>query len=228
MNVETVANLLRYLGDLVHISSKVVLASKIEKTKSCSGLSFKTQFLYLLVFISRYFDIFEVNIRRFKSIYNFVLKLTFISFQCLVVYLIRKKYYSTYDRKTDVFQIRLILVPVSIISLLLKPSTNGVYDYISEYLYTFSLILESVSILPQLVQLQEEGECESRTSTFIFLLGGYRFLYTLYFILKKISVGKVGTLLVTTGTIQVILYADFFSLYYRYVFSKKNNNEIEQ
>ncbi|KAK6089261.1 hypothetical protein P3W45_001734 [Vairimorpha bombi] len=225
MNLESIANTLRYSGDLVHILSKVVLSQKIEKTKSCSGLSFKTQFLYLVVFLSRYFDLFEVSFSKWKSVYNLILKITFITFQCLVVYLIRIKYYSSYDKKTDVFKVRIILIPSFLISFLLKPKTNGIYDFISEFLYVFSLILESVSILPQLVQIQEEGECENLTSTFIMLLGGYRALYTLYFILKKIAGLKVGSLLVATGIIQVILYTDFFVLYYKYVFLNKKINE---
>ena len=53
MKLDSVANTMRFLGDFVHILSKVVIAYKMEKTKSCSGLSFKTQFLYLLVFIFR-------------------------------------------------------------------------------------------------------------------------------------------------------------------------------
>ena len=225
MKLDSVANTMRFLGDFVHILSKVVIAYKMEKTKSCSGLSFKTQFLYLLVFIFRYFDIFEVRFYDLLSVYNFVLKLTFVSFQCIVFYLIRKKYYASYDKKTDVFKIRTILIPIAIISAFLKPSTKGIYDFLSEYLYVFSLILESVSILPQLVQIQEEGECESMTSNFIFLLGGYRFFYTLNFIIKRLAGKRIGTLHVTTGIIQVILYIDFFVLYYKNVFSKKFKQE---
>lgn len=222
MKIVTLANIFRYAGDLVHISSKAVLANKIEKTKSCSGLSFKTQFLYLLVFISRYFDLFEVNFFRFRSIYNWIMKVCFISFQCLVVYLIRVKYYSSYDKKTDVFMIRFLLIPSFLIAFIIKPATNGKYDFISEFLYCFSLILESVSILPQLAQIQEDEECEKMTSTFILLLGLYRLLYTIYFILKKFAGLKVSALLVTTGIIQVILYGDFIFNYFDHIFKKKN------
>lgn len=225
-SLENLASSFRFLGDFFHVSSKVVLANKIERTKSCSGLSFKTQFLYFLVFVCRYFDIFEFKYRRFMSLYNLVLKICFIGFQAIILYLVRIKYYSSYDRKSDTFKISHLVIPSLVLSLFLKSKSEGVYEWVSEYLYCFSLILESISILPQLVQLQEEGECESMTSTFILLLGLYRTMYTIYFLLKW-SVGlRVSPLLIACGMIQVVLYGDFFVIYYRHIFSNKEKKSL--
>ncbi|KAF9758222.1 ER lumen protein-retaining receptor 1 [Nosema granulosis] len=220
LGVETIANTFRFLGDAFHVSSKVVLAHKIEKTKSCSGLSFKTQFLYFLVFICRYFDIFEFKYRRFMNLYNLILKICFVAFQAVILYLVRIKYYASYDSKSDTFKIRLLVIPSAVVSLLLKSKSEGVYEWVSEYLYCFSLVLESIAILPQLVQLQEEGESESMTSVFILLLGLYRAMYTIYFLLKWAAGLRVSPVLMACGMIQVLVYLDFFFVYYKHVFKK--------
>ncbi len=46
-----------------------------------------------------------------------------------------------------------------------------------EVLWTFSIYLESVAILPQLFMVSKTGEAESITSHYLFALGSYRALY---------------------------------------------------
>lgn len=48
----------RLAGDMVHLLSFIVLLLKINATKSCRGISLKTQELYTLVFVCRYLDLF--------------------------------------------------------------------------------------------------------------------------------------------------------------------------
>jgi ER lumen protein retaining receptor len=97
---------------------------KIRKTRSCVGniyiivglyyasknvflgISFKTQVLYSLVFITRYLDVFIKNI----SIYNTVMKVFFTASSLYILYLMRFKYQATYDKKLDNFQVEYLLV----------------------------------------------------------------------------------------------------------------------
>ena len=46
-------NLFRLLGDLSHLASIFILLQKISKSRSCRGISFKTQLIYLIVFLTR-------------------------------------------------------------------------------------------------------------------------------------------------------------------------------
>ncbi|KAM0678455.1 endoplasmic reticulum retention protein [Binucleata daphniae] len=94
--------------------------------------------------------------------------------------------------------------------------------YFVEYSWTFSVLLESVAILPQLVLLEATGEAEVLTSRYTFCLGVYRMLYVVGWIFKKLSGANVDTLLIACGIIQTILYADFFVLYYKYIFSQRS------
>ncbi|CAN6483819.1 unnamed protein product [Victoria cruziana] len=63
-------NIFRLAGDMTHLISVLVLLLKIYATKSCAGISLKTHELYVLVFITRYVDLFT----DFISLYNTVMK----------------------------------------------------------------------------------------------------------------------------------------------------------
>ena len=47
----------------------------------------------------------------------------------------------------------------------------------TEILWSFSIFLESVAILPQLFMLSRTGEAETITTHYLFALGAYRALY---------------------------------------------------
>mmetsp|Transcript_9973 Transcript_9973/g.45150 ORF Transcript_9973/g.45150 Transcript_9973/m.45150 type:complete len:88 (-) Transcript_9973:1645-1908(-) len=69
-------NIFRLAGDMTHLCSIVVLLLKINATKSCAGLSLKTQELYLAVFLTRYLDL----LYSYISLYNTCMKLIFIGY----------------------------------------------------------------------------------------------------------------------------------------------------
>ncbi|CEP23320.1 ERD2 [Cyberlindnera jadinii] len=47
-------NVFRIAGDISHLASIFILIHQITITKSVQGISFKTQLLYSIVFITRY------------------------------------------------------------------------------------------------------------------------------------------------------------------------------
>ena len=47
-------NIFRLSGDMLHLASILILLLKIRVSKSCAGVSLKTQELYLIVFVCRY------------------------------------------------------------------------------------------------------------------------------------------------------------------------------
>lgn len=77
------------------------------------GISFKTQLLYAVVFLTRYLDL---VIKR-VSIYNTVMKLFFIASSLYILYLMRFKYKATYDAGLDTFRIEYLLVGSAILGL---------------------------------------------------------------------------------------------------------------
>lgn len=63
-------NIFRLTGDLSHLAAIIILLLKIWKTRSCAGISGKSQFLFALVFTTRYLDL----LTSFISLYNTTMK----------------------------------------------------------------------------------------------------------------------------------------------------------
>lgn len=94
-------NMFRLAGDMCHALSILVLCLRLSVTKNAVGISIKTQELYLLVFLTRYLDLFTT----YYSLYNSVMKVLYISATAYLVYLVRRvePFKSTYDHAHDSF-----------------------------------------------------------------------------------------------------------------------------
>jgi ER lumen protein retaining receptor len=197
-------NIFRLAGDLSHLLAIILLLVKIWKTRSCAGLSGKSQILFALVYLTRYIDL----VTTYVSLYNSVMKIVFITSQLATLYLMYVKFKATYDHNHDSFRLEFLLVPCVILALVI----NAQFTFM-EVLWTFSIYLESVAILPQLFLVTKTGEAESITSHYLFALGSYRALYLLNWIYRYYSEGHYDLIAIFAGAIQTILYCDFFYLY---------------
>jgi len=197
-------NIFRLLGDVSHLVAIVVLLLKIWKTRSCAGISGKSQLLFALVFTTRYLDLFT----NYVSLYNTAMKVFFLATSFGTCYLMFFKFKATYDRNHDSFRIEFLILPCFILSVLIN------HDFsVMEILWTFSIYLESVAILPQLFMLSKTGEAETITSHYLFALGSYRGLYILNWVYRYYSETFFDPIAVVAGIVQTVLYADFFYLY---------------
>ena len=82
-----------------------------------------------------------------------------------------------------------------------------------QILWTFSIYLEAVAILPQLFMISKTGEAETITSHYLFALGMYRALYIVNWVYRYYYEGFFDIIAVVAGCVQTILYCDFFYLY---------------
>ncbi|XP_065896454.1 ER lumen protein-retaining receptor 2-like [Dysidea avara] len=197
-------NPFRLAGDLFHLLAIIVLLVKIWRSRSCSGISGKSQVLYAMVFTTRYLDLF-VN---FVSVYNTSMKIIFILATYATLFLMFYKFRSTYDSHHDTFRAELLVIPCGGLAVLVN------HDFtIMEILWTFSIYLESVAIMPQLYMVSKTGEAESITSHYLFALGSYRALYLVNWIYRYYFEGFYDLIAVVAGCVQTILYCDFFYLY---------------
>jgi hypothetical protein len=282
-------NLFRLAGDMAHILSIVVLVLRLRVTKNAIGISMKTQEMYLLVFLTRYLDLFTT----YYSLYNTVMKMVYISSTALILYMVRKTepFKTNYDTAQDSFlhwkfavapcmvlavitnvwqgfdiievrragmlnthrhtpthttpqththtatPPRLVLVPRSsnfLHSPLSPLSPLSIICYISHITYhishithhtsqlfwVFSIFLEALAIVPQLIVLQRYREVENLTAHYVFLLGIYRALYIVNWVYRSYHevYYKHNWVVYTCGFIQTCLYVDFFYYYFiRYV-----------
>ncbi|CAH1274610.1 ER lumen protein-retaining receptor 2 [Branchiostoma lanceolatum] len=197
-------NVFRLVGDLSHLLAIIILLLKIWKTRSCAGVSGKSQILFSLVFITRYLDLFT----NFISVYNSVMKIIYLLTSLGTVYLMYFKFKATYDSNHDTFRIEFLVVPVGGLSFLVNHDFTPL-----EILWTFSIYLESVAILPQLFMISKTGEAETITSHYLFALGSYRALYIINWVYRYYTEGFFDLIAIVAGCVQTILYCDFFYLY---------------
>ncbi|KAF9166384.1 endoplasmic reticulum retention protein [Actinomortierella ambigua] len=198
-------NIFRLVADLMHLASIFILLLKMQKTRSVAGISFKTQALYASVFLTRYLDLFT----GFVSIYNTTMKIFFIATSLYIIYLMKFKFKATNDPRLDTFQVQYLLLATALLSLLV----NHRFSF-QEILWTFSIYLEAVAILPQLFMLTKSGEAEVITTHYLFALGAYRALYIFNWIYRYVVEDYVDWIVIIAGVIQTGLYCDFFYIYF--------------
>eukprot|EP00927_Polykrikos_kofoidii_P077858 TRINITY_DN74762_c0_g1_i1.p1 TRINITY_DN74762_c0_g1~~TRINITY_DN74762_c0_g1_i1.p1 ORF type:complete len:218 (-),score=39.32 TRINITY_DN74762_c0_g1_i1:134-787(-) len=199
-------NIFRLSGDMLHLMSMMLLVFKMHRSKSCVGVSCRMQEMYAMVFICRYTDL----LWSFISVYNTMMKQIFLATTFYLIYLMRVKppVSSTYERSIDNFRYEIyLLAPCAALGLLFTDEYT-----IPDVLWSTSIWLESVSIIPQLVLLQNNREVENLTSHFVGAMGLYRFFYILNWVYRYFTEDYINWVGWFGGVVQTLLYCDF--LYY--------------
>jgi len=209
------------------------------------GVSLITQVLYILVFCTRYLNIFwSPPFKTWIHAWNFILKLFYISSSLYIVFLMMRVYARTREREKGW---RLGIYSLAGSLLLMMPVT-GIFDRknfrvvevrhsrptnppappkpprnqsltnraCKQNLWNFSLILESVCVLPQLLLLRQTTVPTVLDSFYLVTLGSYRFFYILNWIVRWASRGQPNPdpVSVIFGVVQTALYADFAWVYW--------------
>ena len=121
-------------------------------------------------------------------------------------------YKPTNDPRLDTLRVEYLLGAAAVLAII----TPSKYTFL-EIMWTFSIWLESVAILPQLFMLRRTGEAETITGHYLFALGIYRALYIPNWVWRYASGGKLEWVAVVAGIIQTLLYTDFFWVYWNTV-----------
>merc|ERR1712170_331103 len=136
------------------------------------------------------------------------MKILYLAASIGTVYLIYVKFRATYDGNHDSFRMEFLIVPAAGLAALVNHQFHWM-----EILWTFSIYLEAVAILPQLFMISKTGEAETITSHYLFALGSYRALYIFNWIWRFYFEGFFDLIAVVAGCVQTVLYCDFFYLY---------------
>ncbi|KFY16755.1 hypothetical protein V492_01116 [Pseudogymnoascus sp. VKM F-4246] len=179
------------------------------------GVSIISQALYVLVFCTRYFDIFFK--KPSDQYWNFFFKIFYTVSSLYILFIMTRLFARTRERE---FSYRLGAYAL-LGSIILCPFVAMVdlktwappFPYI---VIDFSLILESVCILPQLLLLRQTTVPTVIDSYYLLALGAYRALYICNWIERFASKdpAKPGAVAVVFGIIQTLLYLDFAWVYY--------------
>ena len=213
----------RIIADISHLLAMIVLVVKIVKTKSVSGLSGISQVFYALVFTTRYLDLFT---GYYSGLYYLLMKCMFIVVTYLTVVLIYCTFKNSYNHKKDTRWTLLLLIPVTACALLI----NRYFSFM-EVAWAFSIYLEAVAMIPQIVMIYRIGECEVVTMHYVFVLGLYRPVHVAYWVYSYPSYYSVISLV--GGLVQTLVYCPFFYLYFTKVdkgnmYKLKGYSQVDQ
>ena len=200
-------NIFRFFADSLHLLAIALLIFRIRKSRNCIGLSYKTQEIFLVTYCLRYLDMFLY----FVSLYNTLMKVTYISATAYTIYLIRKRkpYCATYDQEVDSFPHYKTLYPaVAIVTLVFHTK----FTFIQMF-WSYSLWLEAVAFVPQIAILNRIKTVENMTSHYMAALGAYRIFYLMSWVYEySYGIKALCWTQFLSGMLQTGLYADL--LYY--------------
>jgi ER lumen protein retaining receptor len=151
------------------------------------------------------------------------MKILYIGTTAAIIYMIKlqKPICTTYDKSQDTFlHWKFAVAPCAVIATITHFIGGHGHIDVLELLWTFSIYLESIAILPQLIVLQRYREVENLTGNYIFFMGAYRALYILNWIYRAHTEPhyKHHWVVYFCGVLQTLLYADFFYYFFlRYV-----------
>ncbi|KAJ5997068.1 hypothetical protein N7522_008728 [Penicillium canescens] len=215
-------NAFRIIGDLFHLSSVCVLIWAIHKNKSAEGVSLLTQLLYGIVFIFRYLDLFSSytwsGFGTWHTAYNVSFKLFYLISSFYLIFLIFKVYPRTRERerawKLGMWSTlgSFVMAPIAILIL----ERDGYpRNWFMETCWAFSIILESVCVLPQLLLLRQTTVPTVIDSYYLLTLGSYRAFYILNWIVRVATERRFDDWIsVVFGVVQTAFYVDFAWVYY--------------
>jgi len=186
-----------------------------------------------VVFCARYLDLFT----SFYSVYNSFLKIFFIIGTAAIIYVIRRvePAKSTYNEAQDKTLPSKITVPsILALAFVITCLGSGTVDItadeafevhfasnrfnVLEYLWTFSILLEPLAMVPQLDMFRKNRSTNINVRMAILLMGLYRLLYIVNWIHRAYTErGYRHHLLVYfAGVVQVLMYSDFVLWHIQY------------
>ena len=188
---------LRFLGDLAHTFALWILLHRLVIVKNAQGVSRETQVLLLMVCGTRYLDLFT----DYYGVYNSFLKIFLTTSTLSILYILspfsghpaHHTYRSDQDDAGGISWIRAkyiaptCFVLATLIMILGPPPIKhgGSFRPLLDFLYIFSVVLEPVAILPQILMFRRYRQVESLTGgAFIFLFGVYRAFYMINWVCR--------------------------------------------
>ncbi|XP_023245226.1 uncharacterized protein LOC111642874 [Copidosoma floridanum] len=160
-----------------------------------------TQFLYMMVYATRYLDLFTV----FISIENTILKVLYIILGYCTLLTIFLFFRKTYEHEYDTFRIERLIIPCLAMAMLVN------YEFETmEVLWQFSMYLEAVAMVPQFHFIAKAKYIHKHMLYYIMALATYKALYIVHWIYRYYERNQYDRYTQASGVIQLMLYCDFF------------------
>ncbi|KAH9603678.1 hypothetical protein KSS87_009254 [Heliosperma pusillum] len=181
-----------------HALSVLILVYKLTISKTCAGLSLKTQELTAIHLTLGIIS--SIGLRGVVFIGLDVLALVATFW---VIYMMRFKLKSTYMKDLDSMPLYYVLAPCAIVALIAHP--RGHLNFVASWLWAFCMTVESVAVLPQLRLMQNAKVVEPFTAHYVFALGIERFFGCANWIIQIIDTKGAHLVLIGKGHIWILV-----------------------
>lgn len=188
-----------YASQIAHAAGIFVLIYKLTISKTCSGLSLRTQELTAIYLALRL-----ISVVVYRSDVHVVLdSLTFVATVWLI-YMMRSKLKSTYMAELDNMPLYYVLVPCAIVALVAHPAGDYI-NFVFRFLLSYWMTVEAVSVLPQLRLIQNAKMVEPFTAHYVFALGVARFFGCANWIIQLIETKGAYLMLIGHGHFWILV-----------------------
>jgi len=179
-------NIYTEIGNGLHVFAILILLYQIGVKKNGADISAKTQELFLIVFCTRYTGLFT----RFLGLYNTNVKIFYILSTSWTVYQLRRpsgQFRRTVNSYDDPFRHWVYaVVPSAVISFLHFLFTCGYNCHLQDLLWSFSICLEAVTMLPQAILVhRRKNNVNKIVLLYTILIWAYRVFYILGWIYRS-------------------------------------------
>ncbi|CAM9557979.1 unnamed protein product, partial [Ectocarpus sp. 4 AP-2014] len=207
-------NLFRLLGDMSHLTAIVLLPYKLHTSRSAAGLSLKMQELSLMVFLTRYLDLFYVSF----SWYNSVTKIAYIILTALTIGMLkyRPSLKASYDASVDRFRLWVHgIIPSFVLAVIVQIWQNLLGKHylpgVIGLAWNFSQVLEPLAVVPQLLVSRGSTDTGRLGWTYVTLICAHRALYILNWVYRSYNEHgyRYIPLVYAAGTVQTGIYLMF-------------------
>ncbi|MCJ1309387.1 hypothetical protein MMC25_003046 [Agyrium rufum] len=221
-------NAFRVLADVSHTASIFILIWAIHSNRSAEGISLITQVLYATVFLARYTESIFYGINGEDELLEahhglrltvFLMKILYIFTSLYIIFIMMRVFARTRERERawrfGGYCAAGSIMAAPFVMMIFEPKKMWSFG---EVIWTFSIILESVCVLPQLLLLRQTTVPTVIDSFYLVTLGSYRAFYILNWIIRAAQeipthryfdwIGPVF------GIIQTAFYIDFAWVYW--------------
>ena len=171
-------NIYRFFGDMAHIVAIILILYQLHVKQNGHQFSAKTQELFLIVFITRYLDLFT----SFYSLYNSILKVLYITASAYIVKMLHipsGNLRYTINRGADSFNhLKYCLLPAYVFGSIAFFFGHHYHSFLAEFLWQCSIALESVAIIPQMyIIYRARLDVHKSVKDYVWIIWFYRFVY---------------------------------------------------
>ena len=228
------------LSSMAQTLSFIIIILRVTQNQSCSGISINYLICFIIMLVSRLitniFSSYDIEISLINSIFLYLSQIISLLICFYLLYLIYFVYPETSDKMFDnKLPFYYILIPTFILAIFFKPYIfrNRIFDV----LFVFSIILESVSIYPQIILFTtKKGEIETYTSNFI-AFQGLSTVFILIFWYKNYAFvndrkslllgGFAGYAVIASEVFQLIFMGYYFYLYFKSIMKRKKIKKFD-